>query len=272
MKKMINKKLSSVLCLFFVLSVLVLPTLSSPAFAATSSQPKVIDDAGLLSGEERKALTARLEEISQANDCDVVVVTVNSTEGLTPMEFADDYYDYNGYSPDGVLLLVSMEARDWWISTKGFGITAVTDWGIRFLEDTIVSDLGDEYYADAFTNFGNTVEKMWIEAKKGTPYDVNHTMKTTGRVVLTFVIAWLIAIALALVIVLVMRSKLNSVKPQKWAGDYIRPGSFQLTVARELYLYRTVSRTRRQSENSGGGSSTHTSSSGSSHGGGGGKF
>ena len=52
---------------------------------------------------------------------DLVVVTANTLGGKSPMEYADDYYDYNGYTDDGALLLVSMEDRDWWISTKGSG-------------------------------------------------------------------------------------------------------------------------------------------------------
>lgn len=48
--------------------------------------------------------------------------------------------------------------------------------------------------------------------------------------------------------------------------------SLNITEKRDLFLYRTVSRTAKPKNESSGGSSTHTSSSGSTHGGGGGKF
>ena len=81
---------------------------------------------------------------------------------------------------------------------------------------------------------------------------------------------------LALIPMNIMKSKLKSVQPKAGAADYIRDGSFQLKTDRDMFLYRTVSRTARPKNNSSSGSSSgsgsHTSSSGSTHGGGGGKF
>ena len=71
----------------------------------------------------------------------------------------------------------------------------------------------------------------------------------------------------SLIIVFSMKSKLRSVRPQKTASNYVRTGSFMLTKDLDLYLYRTVTRTRRAQNNSSG------SSGGGSRGGGrGGKF
>ena len=56
------------------------------------------------------------------------------------------------------------------------------------------------------------------------------------------------------------------------AADYAKPGSLNLSVKRDLYLYSTVSRQKKEQPKSGGGSTTHRSSSGAIHGGRGGKF
>ena len=67
--------------------------------------------------------------------------------------------------------------------------------------------------------------------------------------------------------------QLKSVKAKAKADDYVVKDSLELKSAKDIFLYRTVSRVRRQTESSGGGGGgIHTSSSGSSHGGGGGKF
>ena len=63
-----------------------------------------------------------------------------------------------------------------------------------------------------------------------------------------------------------------------FAFDYIKEGSFNLTMVRDIYLYRRVRKTRKPEPTKssggggGGGSSVHFSSSGHSHGGGGGHF
>ena len=99
--------------------------------------PRLVDDAGLLSDSEEEELLGELDEISERQEFDVAVVTVNSLEGKTAEAYADDFYDYHGYGfgtdHDGILLLVSMEARDWHITTTGYGITAFTDAGIEYI-------------------------------------------------------------------------------------------------------------------------------------------
>ena len=93
--------------------------------------PRLVDEADLLTDEEEADILEQLDEISERQECDVAVVTVDGLDGKSAMEYADDFYDYNGYGfgeeKDGILLLVSMEERDWYISTCGFGITALTD-------------------------------------------------------------------------------------------------------------------------------------------------
>ena len=93
-------------------------------------------------------------------------------------------------------------------------------------------------------------------------------------------LAFFIAALIALVVVLVMKSSLKSVRHKLTAHDYVRGGSMRVTNASEFFLFRTVSRVARpqnppSSGSHGGGASfggVHTSSSGASHGGHGGKF
>ena len=122
--------------IFFVLLLSV--NFMLPVFAADDI-PRLVDEADLLSDDEEMALTGQLNEISERQQVDIVVVTVNSLEGAGTMEFADDFYDYNGYGfgeeRDGILFLISMEERDWYISTTGYGITAVTDAGREYVSD-----------------------------------------------------------------------------------------------------------------------------------------
>ena len=73
------------------------------------------------------------------------------------------------------------------------------------------------------------------------------------------------------------KRQMRAARPQRYAGDYAVPGSFQLTLQRDIYLYSRTTRVKRQTTQNGdsfhgGGSSTHRSSSGSSHGGSHGKF
>ena len=105
----------------------------------TNWLPRLVDNADLLSNEEEQSLLAQLDEISERQQCDVVIVTVDSLDGKEVVAYADDFYDYNGYGfgqdRDGVLLLVCMGEREYAISTTGFGIDDLTDYGLVYIED-----------------------------------------------------------------------------------------------------------------------------------------
>lgn len=267
--------------------------LAAAALTAAASPSLLVDDAGLLTAAEVESLSEQLEEISARQRLDVVVVTVDDLDGETPRDFADDYFDYNGYgqgsSRDGILLLVSMADRDWYVSTRGYGIVAVTDYGLDDLSDRFLPSLSRGRYADAFRIFAERCDELVSLARAGTPFDraSRSDYDTDGRyepltvgerlsllpigkyALVSLVIGWVVA----LIVVSVMKGKLKSVRLQAAATDYVRPGSMRLTESQDLFLYTHTTRVERPKDNdSGGGSSTHTSSSGASHGGGGGKF
>ena len=257
--------------LSFLFFIVIISTLCAPTFFAADTA-RVVDDASLMSDSELSSLISKLDEISERQDFDVVVVTTNTLDGKSPMEYADDYYDYNNYRYDGCLLLVSMEDRDWWISTKGYGITALTDYGISHIGDEIVDYLSDAEYFEAFEKYAELVDNFVTEAKNGTPYDTNHEPKSTSDIILSIVISLVVGLVIAILVTIVLWFRYKPVRLKKEANDYFVKGSLNLRRSFDHFIYSHVTRERRSNNSSGGGSSTHTSSSGSVHGGGGGKF
>jgi len=236
---------------------------------------RLTDDADLLDEDEEAVLLDTLDSLSDTYQMDIVVVTVNTIDGKSPRDFADDFFDYNGFgygdTEDGILLFVNMGERDWYISTSGRAQTTFSDYGLDHMGEEVVYWLGDGYYYDAFERFAELCEELILFEAENGPYDVDNLPKPVFKIDFFSV---LIGFIIALIISLVMRSKHKTVRFKSQAGDYIRKDSFALTQSADHFLYRNVSRTRRASETSSGsgGSSTHRSSSGRSHGGRGGKF
>lgn len=234
---------------------------------------RLSDFAGLLSVAESEKLLAQLDEVSENQKCDVVVITIDSLEGYTAQEFADDAFDYFGYGvkKDGVILLISVEDRDWAISTHGFGIRAVTDRGQEYIMDKILPDLGDDNYFKALSAFAALSDDFLTQARTGDPFD-GHLRKTAGYIALIIGFALAFALIITWIIMRLMKAKLKSVHSQALAHEYIRKGSFRVTGNREMFLYSHVDRYEKARDTNDGGSSTHNSSSGETHGGSSGKF
>lgn len=272
--------------LFVVFALLSMGVFAPPTVCAASANqgnPNVVDSAGLLTEEERVNLSSYMEEISNRQSCELVVVTIRPKErgGKSMMEYADDYFDYNGYgagsSRSGVLLLISIDKEghgDYWISTRGYGITALTDDGIQYIGSSFVPYLKDKEYADAFHDFAENCDTFITQAKNGEPYDGDNMPKGNFPWVKRTLISLAAGFVIALLIVLSMKAKLKTVSPAKSAANYVKQDSMHVTESRDMFLYANVTRTEipKSEDSGGGGSSVHTSSSGSSHGGGGGSF
>lgn len=266
-----TKRYLSVLLVLLLFAALMMPAL------AVSEKPRLVDQAHLLNAAEQSELLAKLDEISERQRVDIAVVTAETMDGKTPMDYADDWYDSNGYGfgsgYDGVLLLVSMEDRDWWISTSGYGMTAVNDAGITYISDQFLPDMRDGNYAQAFTTFAELCDEFVRQAKNGQPYDSGHMPKEPFNYGFWLLAAMVIGLIIALKAAGSMKKKLKSVRLQAAAAGYVKTNSMHITESRDLFLYNTVTRTAKsKSRSSSGSSSAHTSSSGRSHGGGGGKF
>lgn len=255
-----------------VLTVLIalLITLSFTVAVFAETMPRLVDQADLLTDAQEASLLFKLDTISNQQGMDVVVVTADTLDGKSPMAYADDFYDYNGYAEDGILLLVSMEDSDWWISTAGYGITAFTDAGIEYLGNRFVPSLSDGDYAGAFEIYADHCDEFITQAKSGDPYDTHNLPKEPFDFLMNLAICFVIGLVIAVIATAVMKGQLKSVRAQAGASSYVKNGSMNVTHRQDLFLYRDVH--RRPKPKDSGGSGTHRSSSGRSHGGGGGKF
>lgn len=215
---------------------------------------RLVDNGGLLTADEEVEIAALLDEVSAKHEMDVVIVTESTLGGKGMMAFADDYYDYNGYADDGLLLLYCPNEGARYISTKGKAI----DWfgGDNFdeLAEKIKPYFERGDISGAFTAFAQKCDDI-VDSKTGFPWML---------VVLAVIAGALLSLLIPMNI---LKGELKSVRSKAAASDYVRSGSMNLTEDRDIFLYHTVTRTAKPKNNSSG-SGTHTSSSGSSHGGG----
>lgn len=272
MRKM-KKKMIAVLSAVLLAVLFCIPVRAEEAEGFSNEYFRLMDTADLLDDTEEEKLMNALDEMSERQKLEIVIVTTDTLDGEDIVSYADDLYDYCNYGygkdKDGVMFLISMEERDWYISTCGYGITAFTDAGIQYIGSQMKEDLSDGNYAAAFDTFVQKCDEFITQARTGEPFDTSNLPKEPMSLI-WIPISLVVGIAIALIIVGIMKSKLKTVRFQPKAKDYIKEGSMNITESRDMFLYRTVDKTEKPKENSG--SSTHTSSSGKTHGGGGGSF
>ena len=251
-----NKRLfSTILVLLLVLSMAVSVSAATDAF--------VYDDAGLLTEGERAALSGRLEQLSDTYNAQIVVATIPSAEGNDVDALLEQIYDGMGFGygdqHDGVLLLVCMDPREYRILSNGFAGVAIDTYDIDSIGDAFVSDLSDGNYADAFDEFIAQCDSYLDGYLNGYPFDFG----------MSLMVSLLIGAVVGLIVALVLKGQLKSVRKQNQANSYVKSGSMRLTLQNDVFLYRNVTKTRKETKNNssrgggGGGGSARSTGGGS---------
>ncbi len=239
---------------------------------ATEDEPQqsndlyyVVDRADVLTNEQEIVLNEELAALSDEKNADFVVLTVSSLNGKSSLAFADDYFDYNGYGRgedrSGMLLLYKTGAagdRDIALSTRGMLYDCVTDKDSDDFLDSIIPDLADENYEDAFAAFVRFAADEADEIGK---------IKTLPWTYIP--ICLLIGFVVSFVILKIQTASHKSVRKERDAQYYVRRDALVLTQSHDRFLYRNVKKIPKQtqSSSSSSGTSGRTSSSGARHGG-----
>lgn len=268
-----KKKIFAILFIAILGLCTVFPAFAAEADGFANEYPRITDKANLLTESEEITLEEKLDEISLRQKMDIAVATTDNLEGYSVEEYADRLYkQYNyGYSDskDGLILLISTQSNDWYISACGYGATAFTAAGIDYIGEKITTELSGGNFSAAFEIYAQLCDDFISQARTGNPYNSDNLPREPLSLV-WIPICILIGFAIAKIIVGKMKSELKTVRTQKAANNYVKSGSMSVTESSDLFLYNNITKTAKPKNNSSSGNSS--SSSGASHSGGGGKF
>ena len=259
---------------FRILITLCLTVLTLTVGISAEENLFVLDWSDLLTAEEESALNALLGGISDEADANIIVATVDSLEGDSAQNFADNLYDagltYFGLmdgTEDGALLLVAMNERQWAISTAGYGIEVITDQALDHMEDAVIPYLNEGAYYLAFQTFGELCGAYWdadpygyengdplsgstYPVYDGSLYGEDIYYPSAGETIRYgssfgpqwIFIALLIGFLIALIPMGVLKSQLSSVHRQTGAASYRKQDTVRITGSKDLFLYRNITK------------------------------
>lgn len=271
-----------VLCIMLSVFVLV-----SAPLTCLAEQTHIYDTAGVLTETQVYKLGKTIGNYSETCRLDIVVYFTGSLDGKSAEEYAANWYDGNGRgydgTHDGIILLVCPSTRDYWITTSGSAVYTLGSRELDVIEDAALSYLGNDDWEGAARAFCGAIDGVINPVSSpSTDTESNGSSKPSTPVydeeeqniyVTCGLVAVGIGIVISLIILLVMKSRMNNVKPNIYAGNYLVKGSFDLTQATEQFLRRDVTRVKRPEPQSSGSSGGRSSGGGGhSHGGRGGRF
>ncbi len=234
-----------------LLTALLLGVLALPAFAEVEPlhYPPVSDQAKVLTESQETYLNLKVSGLREKYGVELFIVFADSYFGSHVEDGSVSTWNQYATASDGGIFYIAFDTSEW--NIKGFGKMKdvysedVLDW----MEEDCIPLLSDGNYAEAAGRFLEISETALTLAEAGEPYQAPFPWFTC------LLIALALGFGIAGIVVLIFRGQLKSVAPKYTAGDYIKKGSLNVTVRRDLYLYHTTTRVAKPKNNSSGGRS-----------------
>ena len=258
-----------------LLLVLALSLAALPASAAGGTY--VYDVAGVLSEEQARDLAGRASLASESGGCGIYIVIVQkySDYGSGTIDLvAQSIYNENGFGlgaeRSGLLLLLSLDERDYDLSAYGYGLTAFTDYGRDLLSENLRSYFRDNDWYGGLSAFVNESAEMLTAANNGTPVDRGSgeltATETAGGIFGILLLVVALPCLVALIAVSIMKRGMKSVAHATAAKNYMVPGSLDLRVSSDNFSHVTETRRKIETESKrGGGGGSTVNSDGFAH-------
>lgn len=247
----------------------------------------VFDDAKLLTGYE-ESLTQKAKEVSDKLKMQVVIVTTNTTNGMSTGDYADHFqYEkglgYTKKDADAIVFCIDMENRKIYISTSGEAISQVTDDEVDELLSRCKTYATDGDYQKCCNQFLSDI----VSYASNDEYDDSidgYFDEETGKFIIkeptylqrvfdpfTIMVAVIIGLIVATVSTLV--NFFSSRSHMTVDANTYQKGKFKMKQKSDRFMHQTVTKRKiEKNDSSGSDSSSHHTDDSGSHGGGGTSF
>jgi len=209
----------------------------------------VFDTVPLLGDGEWNRLENMAETVSTRYGCGVYIVTVDDYKeygtgdvfDVATQIYHDDDIGFGvGAGRDGIMLLLSMDNRDWSMFVYGENAEyAFNSYGQEQLEDIFLANFADNDWYGGFSNYIETCGEYLAKAEAGKPVRSN----PLWGIGLSAGLSCLVALAVCMV----MKRKMKTARQKIEADAYISDSGLMLTASHDHYTHTTE--TSRKIEN-----------------------
>lgn len=258
-----NRKFLSV-----ALTLVLILSFSFPVLASVDDSDArldyITDSAGLLTSSQGQELYSEAAAVSQKQACSVYVILVEDYTDYVDSSITDcaqtlyDYYNLGwGEDRDGILLLLSMDDRDYGLIAHGdTANSAFTDYGKYVLADEFLDDFAENDWYEGLEDYIEGCDEFLDLYYSGSPVDTGPDeydgryddayedyFGTSGSIfdsiAVKLGITILIPLIIAAVVCAVLRSKMKSVHIAKDANRYADRNSLRLTDRSDRFTHTT---------------------------------
>jgi len=246
--------------------------LSLTAVSASAAQ-YVYDNADVLTDTEEASLNTLAEQESKKHGISITVLTEKGIDDDELDLYAANFYDYGGFSENGVILFLEMTEKDWCLVTSGSMEEAIGDYEFDYMEDHVIPWLSDQNYGKGFEQYIIIASALCDYAKNnqftGT-YVLDDYSPDSGVGPVYYAVAFGVSLLIAFLVCNGFKNQLDTAVRKSAATDYFRTENANITHSADRFLYSRTTKIRKSTDNNSGGKSggstrSFSGSSGRSH-------
>lgn len=261
-----TKRIISVI--FAIALALMMSTVSFAAAEDVEFDLMVVDYPDILTDEEASQLDSMAWDMTQRYGCAVYIMITDTLDGMEAWEYNELLHrDLSlGYGPDksAVILLLSMNERQYDIMAHGYGNTVFTDYGKEVMAERFLEHFAYDDWYMGFYVYLQTCDEFLALASEGEPFDIGSDGAGGGfgATLIGVIIAIVISCLIAIGICLIFRAQMKTAKKATQAKEYAK--ELVLTQEYDRFSHRDVRRVYNPPADDDDGGTT-INSNGSSH-------
>jgi len=217
---------------------------------ASAKTNSLIDQAHILTAQQRTQITQQLEALEKKHDIRLAVITVKAIKGNDLAKYCNNVLDKNFTEGKNgnMLLLLDMQKKNWHISTdKKMEKMLPNKVGIQILKNEFEPLLKKSNFAAAFSKYATKSDELiTYYEKNGKPYGVKDAPapkkeeEKGGFNFMAFLGALLCGGGAAYMRGGSLKASMSNVAQATEANEYLQKETFQLTGSDDTFLYTTV--------------------------------
>lgn len=131
--------------------------LATPAIDATE---RIYDFADLLTESEEKVLFKHVKHFIDSTQIDYVIVTISKNNKASSMNYARDFYNYNDFSNDGIILLIDRDNKGIYMTTNGRAVELFPDSRMEPILKNVFNLTKEKKFYDACKSFTTSISEF----------------------------------------------------------------------------------------------------------------
>ena len=206
---------------------------------AVNADEKIYDFADLLSDKEEENLYKHVKHFIDKTKIDYVIVTISNNNKGSSMIYTKDFYNYNDFANDGIILLIDRDYKGIYMTTYGSAIELFPDSRMEPILKNVFNLTKENKFYEACKSFTTSISefvKIGIVSDAGEVVKVSQdgSVKVSKKLHLIGILVFALIGTTIIIGILILCSR--SSKKVNFVNDYLNKDTMKIIDVSEMFI------------------------------------